>query len=69
MVKAKINANAKATTKAELQAKAMAMTVVDLLSEGASNASKIVSENEPPLTKLSYLSLLRSMTKEESFKE
>ena len=50
-------------------AKAMAMTVVDLLTEGASNASKIVSENEPPLTKISYLSLLRSMTKEESFKE
>lgn len=50
-------------------AKAMAMTVVDLLTEGASNASKIVSENEPPLTKFSYLSLLRSMTKEESFKE
>ena len=50
-------------------AKAMAMTVVDLLTEGASNASKIVSENEPPLTKSSYLSLLRSMTKEETFKE
>ena len=50
-------------------AKAMAMTVVDLLTEGGSNASKIVSENEPPLTKFSYLSLLRSMTKEESFKE
>ena len=50
-------------------AKAMAMTVVDLLTEGASNASKIVSENEPPLTKFSYLSLLRSMTEEETFKE
>jgi len=50
-------------------AKAMAMTVVDLLAEGASNASKIVSENDPPLTKSSYLSLLRSMTEEETFKE
>ena len=50
-------------------AKAMAMTVVDLLAESASSASKIVSENEPPLTKSSYLSLLRDMTKEETFKE
>jgi len=50
-------------------AKAMAMTVVDLLAKSASNASKIVSENEPPLTKSSYLSLLRDMTKEETFKE
>ena len=50
-------------------AKAMAMTVVDLLAEGASNATRIVSENDPPLTKSSYLSLLRSMTEEETFKE
>ena len=50
-------------------AKAMAMTVIDLLADGASNASRIVSENNSPLTKSSYLSLLRSMTKEETFKE
>ena len=50
-------------------AKAMAMTVIDLLTDGASNAARIVSENDSPLTKSSYLSLLRSMTKEETFKE
>ena len=50
-------------------AKAMAMTVIDLMADGASNAARIVSENNPPLTKSSYLSLLRSMTKEETFKE
>lgn len=50
-------------------AKAMAMTVIDLLADGASNASQIVSENDSPLTIPSYLSLLRSMTKEETFKE
>ena len=50
-------------------AKAMAMTVIDLLADGASNASRIVSENNSLLTKSSYLSLLRSMTKEETFKE
>ncbi len=45
------------------------MTVIDLLADGASNASQIISENDSPLTIPSYLSLLRSMTKEETFKE
>lgn len=42
-------------------AKAMAMTVIDLLYDGAKHARRIVGEYDPPLTKESYLSLMRSM--------
>ena len=45
-------------------AKAMAMTVIDLLADGASNANRIVGEYDPPLTKQTYLNLMRSMLKE-----
>jgi metal-dependent amidase/aminoacylase/carboxypeptidase family protein len=45
-------------------AKAMAMTVIDLLADGASHANRIVGQYEAPLTKQSYLKLMRSMLKE-----
>jgi hypothetical protein len=45
-------------------AKAMAMTVIDLLADGASHANRIVGQYEAPHTKQSYLSLMRSMLKE-----
>jgi amidohydrolase len=50
-------------------AKAMAMTVIDLLADGARRASKIKAEYEPPLTKSSYLDLMRGMLSEETFTE
>ena len=45
-------------------AKAMAMTVIDLLFDGAENARRIAGEYRAPLTKESYLNLMRSMLKE-----
>ena len=45
-------------------AKAMVMTVIDLLFDGAAHARKIAGEYRPPMTKSSYLSLMRSMLSE-----
>ena len=45
-------------------AKAMVMTVIDLLSDGAAHARRIAGEYRPPLTKQSYLQLMRSMLRE-----
>ena len=45
-------------------AKAMAMTVIDLLFDGAQRARRIADEYRAPLTKESYLSLMRSMLSE-----
>ena len=45
-------------------AKAMAMTVIDLLFDGAKSARRIADEYRAPLTKESYLSLMRSMLSE-----
>ena len=45
-------------------AKAMVMTVIDLLFDGAAHARRIAGEYRPPLTKQSYLQLMRSMLKE-----
>ncbi len=50
-------------------AKAMAMTVIDLLFDGAKNARRIAGEYRAPLTKESYLSLMRSMLRESSHTE
>lgn len=50
-------------------AKAMAMTVIDLLFDGAKNARRIAGEYRAPLTKESYLDLMRSMLKESSHTE
>ena len=49
-------------------AKAMALTVVDLLHGNGEKGKEIVDKFEPLLTKDAYLKLLRSMYKEESFK-
>jgi metal-dependent amidase/aminoacylase/carboxypeptidase family protein len=48
-------------------AKAMAMTVIDLLSDGARQANRIKAEYNAPLTKDSYLSLMRGMLKEGTY--
>ena len=48
-------------------AKAMAMTVVDLLSRGGSKGTKILADYKAPMTKSAYLSLLRGMVTEETY--
>ncbi len=50
-------------------AKAMAMTVVDLLADGARKAMEAKSRYRAPMTKREYLSLMRSMFKEETYTE
>ena len=50
-------------------AKAMAMTVIDLLANGAENARRIAGEYRPALTKQSYLDLMRSMLNEAVYEE
>ena len=50
-------------------AKAMAMTVIDLLWDGAAQARRIAGEYRAPLTKASYLSLMRSMLQEGTYTE
>src|SRR5215475_8922418 len=50
-------------------AKAMAMTVVDLLANGAHHARTIKADYPAPLNKAQYLSLMRSMFEEASYTE
>jgi amidohydrolase len=50
-------------------AKAMAMTVIDLLADGARHARAIKANYQAPLTKAQYLSLMRSMFEEASYTE
>ena len=48
-------------------AKAMAMTVIDLLSDGGRRANEIKANYDAPLTKQEYLSLMRSMHSEKTY--
>ncbi len=48
-------------------AKAMAMTVIDLLVDGGRRAREIADTYQAPLNKQGYLSLMRSMFKEETY--
>lgn len=48
-------------------AKAMAMTVVDLLYDDAKNAHDVIRNYDAPLNKDTYLSLMRSMFREQSY--
>ena len=50
-------------------AKAMAMTVIDLLANGAATGKKIVAETTPNMTKQQYLDLLRSLGSERTYRE
>jgi hypothetical protein len=50
-------------------AKAMAMTVIDLLTNDAQHAKTIKAGHPAPLTKDQYLSLMRSMFEEASYTE
>ena len=50
-------------------AKAMAMTVIDLLSDGGRRARQAVSNYRAPMTKQEYLQFMRGLVKEETFTE
>ena len=48
-------------------AKAMAMTVVDLLMDGGELSHKVIKEYDPPLDKSAYIGLMRGMFKNDLF--
>jgi hypothetical protein len=48
-------------------AKALAMTVVDLLADGASRASGIIERHRPDMTRDEYLKFMRELASEETF--
>ena len=48
-------------------ARALAATVVDLLSDDAAQAKRIISNHNPAMTKSGYLSFMRGLAKEEQF--
>ena len=50
-------------------AKAMAMTVIDLLAHGAERARNIKADYQAPHTKATYLALMRSMFEERAYTE
>ena len=52
-----------------IPAKSMAMTVVDLLSEGASAAKQVLAEHKPALTRQQYLETLRGLEAERTYRE
>jgi metal-dependent amidase/aminoacylase/carboxypeptidase family protein len=56
-------------TAAVIPAKSMAMTVVDLLSNGASSAKQVLAEHTPALTKQQYLDVLRGLESERTYRE
>jgi amidohydrolase len=56
-------------TAAIVPAKAMAMTVIDLLANGAAAGKRVVAEHTPALTKQGYLDLLRSLESERTYHE
>jgi metal-dependent amidase/aminoacylase/carboxypeptidase family protein len=49
--------------------KAMAMTVVDLLADGAKKANQIVEQYKAPMTRKSYLSALKGIYSEKTYSE
>jgi len=48
-------------------AKAMAMTVVDLLADGAAKAKEVLARSKPPMTKQEYLASMEELLKEEVY--
>ncbi len=48
-------------------AKVMAMSVVDLLADGAANAKQVIARHKPKMTKQEYLDLMESLRSEELF--
>jgi hypothetical protein len=50
-----------------LPAKLMAMTVIDLLSNGAALAKEILERDKPRMTKDEYLTFMRRVVRKEDF--
>jgi metal-dependent amidase/aminoacylase/carboxypeptidase family protein len=50
-----------------IPAKAMAMTVIDLLAEGAAKGKEILAKSHPPFTKGEFISLLNGLLREEEY--
>lgn len=50
-----------------LPAKLMAMTVIDLLADGATGANEILRNSTPPMTKDEYLTFMRRNARQETF--
>ena len=50
-------------------AKAMAMTVIDLLADGAAKAKEVMDTAQMPMTRESYLELMRGFSRQEMFEE
>jgi hypothetical protein len=50
-------------------AKAMAMTVIDLLAQGAERAKEVVAKYRAPMTKQTYLASMRSLLTEATYTE
>ncbi len=48
-------------------AKAMTMTVIDLLADGATKAKEVISKSKPPMTKEQYLKSMDSLFREEEY--
>jgi amidohydrolase len=48
-------------------AKAMAMTVIDLLIDGASKAKEIIAKDKPPMTKAQYIKAMDDLFREEEY--
>ena len=56
-------------TAAVIPAKAMAMTVLDLLANGAAEGKRVISEFKAPMSKDEYLELLRGLESERTYRE
>jgi amidohydrolase len=50
-----------------LPAKLMAMTVIDLMADGATEARELLATTKPPMTKDEYLTFMRANSREEHF--
>jgi amidohydrolase len=48
-------------------AKAMAMTVIDLLVDGAAKAKEVIAKDKPPMTKEQYIKAMDNLFKEEEY--
>jgi amidohydrolase len=56
-------------TAAVVPAKAMVMTVIDLLANGAATGRRVLAETKPAMTKQGYLELLRGLESERLYRE
>ncbi|MCL4465972.1 MAG: amidohydrolase [Chloroflexi bacterium] len=56
-------------TAVQVPAKAMAMTLVDLLADDAANARRVLAETKPKMSKAEYLAMMRRMTREALYEE